>query len=1021
MKKIIFSLILFFSLTLFANYDPIINIPDANFKAKLLQASPSNQIASTQIPVFNQNNISWNVTSYSKIDINNDGEIQLSEALEIKWLKIDNSNISDLGIIGSFTNLQVLNCKENQLTSLNLTNLLNLKQINCNDNQLNNLNVIGLTNLNVLNCDGNQLTSLNVSGLSNLKFFNFTFNPISNLEAIGCINLTGGMILQNDFINLNLSGTGISDLAFSGSIVNNLNVSNCNNLQQLQCNGSQMTSLIANNCINLNYVECVGGELTIINVSDCPNLLTLRCQYNAINNLNLSGCVGLFDLNCYHNQLTNLNVSSCLNLQILDLSSNQISSLNVSSCINLQELYCGINQLTNLNVNNLQYLSKIACSNNPLTNLNVSGCLNLEELYCEETLLSTLELNNLNNLYLLKCDNNNLTNLNISGCNNLQYINCVNNQLVSLNLGSITNLISLNCSYNSLNNLNINGCINLYDLNFESNQLVNINLSNCSNLNSLHCDANLLSSLDLSSCINLNTLQCSYNPVISINIKNGINQNDLDLFDNPNLTYVCCDESELLSVQYDVGPNCQVNTYCSFTPGGNYNTISGQFKFDFDNNDCDEGDYPVINAKLSSPSFSGTNTIYANNQGQYNGFTLQGTHTIIPQIENQTLFNITPPTAQVTFANSNNNTQTQNFCITPNGNQMDVEVIFTPLNPARPGFDADYKIVYRNIGNQVANGEVALTYMHNLMSLVSSSVLPTSQTANIITWSYTNLLPFETRTINLTFNINSPTETPPVNNDDILDFTANISPVSNDINSLNNSHILNQTVVGSYDPNDKTCLQGNTPGPEFIGKYVHYLIRFENTGTFFAENVVVRDDIDLAKFDIDSLVVLDASHSMLNTKISNGNRVEFIFQGIQLPFPPSEERHGYVLFKIKTKSNLTVGSTFSNKANIYFDYNWPIITNDEVSTITLLGQPSFEFSEFLSLYPNPANDMINLSAKADINLQSIEIYNTLGQLLMALPNDSNERSIDVSHLNSGTYMISVNTDKGKGHTKFIKK
>jgi hypothetical protein len=228
-------------------------------------------------------------------------------------------------------------------------------------------------------------------------------------------------------------------------------------------------------------------------------------------------------------------------------------------------------------------------------------------------------------------------------------------------------------------------------------------------------------------------------------------------------------------------------------------------------------------------------------------------------------------------------------------------------------------------------------------------------------------------------------------------------------------------VVNAYDPNDKTCLQGNTPGPELIGQYVHYLIRFENTGTYFAENVVIRDDIDLTKFDINSLVVLDASHNMLVTRITNNNRVEFIFEGIQLPFPPSEERHGYVLFKIKTKADLTVGSTFSNQAGIYFDYNHPIITNNETSTFTVLGTPSFEFSDLIALYPNPANDVINLSAKAGINLKSIEIYNTLGQLLMALPNDSNERRIDVSHLTGGTYMIKVYTDQGQSHTKFVKK
>ena len=48
---------------------------------------------------------------------------------------------------------------------------------------------------------------------------------------------------------------------------------------------------------------------------------------------------------------------------------------------------------------------------------------------------------------------------------------------------------------------------------------------------------------------------------------------------------------------------------------------------------------------------------------------------------------------------------------------------------------------------------------------------------------------------------------------------------------IDNIFNLTQTVVNSYDPNDKTCLQGKTVSSEVIGEYVHYLIRFENTGS----------------------------------------------------------------------------------------------------------------------------------------------------------------------------------------------
>ena len=69
--------------------------------------------------------------------------------------------------------------------------------------------------------------------------------------------------------------------------------------------------------------------------------------------------------------------------------------------------------------------------------------------------------------------------------------------------------------------------------------------------------------------------------------------------------------------------------------------------------------------------------------------------------------------------------------------------------------------------------------------------------------------------------------------------------------------------------------------------------------------------IDLSKFDISTLIPTDASHSYI-TKISEGNKVEFIFENINLPFEDANN-DGYIAFKIKTKPTLVVGDSFENK------------------------------------------------------------------------------------------------------------
>ena len=214
------------------------------------------------------------------------------------------------------------------------------------------------------------------------------------------------------------------------------------------------------------------------------------------------------------------------------------------------------------------------------------------------------------------------------------------------------------------------------------------------------------------------------------------------------------------------------------------------------------------------------------------------------------------------------------------------------------------------------NASVNLAFDDAVLDFVSASQATTSQTTNNLTWALPNFQPLETRQILATLNVNSPTETPAVNNGDVLNYTASLTGNTDETPS-DNSAVLNQTVINSLDPNDKTCLEGSIVSPDMIGQYVHYKIRFENTGTSNAENIVVKDVIDTTKFDITSLVPFDSSHPFV-TRVISTNKVEFIFENINLHFDDANN-DGYVAFKIKTKPTMVVGDSFNNSANIYFD------------------------------------------------------------------------------------------------------
>ncbi len=443
-------------------------------------------------------------------------------------------------------------------------------------------------------------------------------------------------------------------------------------------------------------------------------------------------------------------------------------------------------------------------------------------------------------------------------------------------------------------------------------------------------------------------------------------------------------------------------------------SIQGTVRYDSNSNGCNASDPILPNQKITFTNGSVTGNFFADQTGAYNYYNVQaGNNTFTPVLANPSYFTVTPPSATVNLSTTSN-LFVQDFCIAPNGTHNDLEISIVPTTLARPGFNASYKITYRNTGTTTQNGSVTLNFNDNVMDLVAANPATTSGT-NMLSWNFTNLAPFESRDIFVDMNINSPAETPAVNAGDLLQFTAVVNGAS-DETAENNTFILRQIVVGSLDPNDKTCLQGNTLALADVGKYLNYVIRFENTGTANAEFIIVRDQIDTSKFDISTLTPLSGSHSF-TTRVFNTNQVEFIFQNINLPFDDANN-DGYVAFKIKTKPTLTVGTVINNTASIYFDYNLPIITNTAATTVALLGTPDFDFGSVFTLSPVPAKAVLTITAKQDVTVSSVNIYNTLGQLIQVTTNPG--ETIDVSGLKTGSYFIKIISDKGTASSKFIK-
>ena len=440
------------------------------------------------------------------------------------------------------------------------------------------------------------------------------------------------------------------------------------------------------------------------------------------------------------------------------------------------------------------------------------------------------------------------------------------------------------------------------------------------------------------------------------------------------------------------------------------NKIVGNVQFDSNFNGCDSLDYLASNISISTSSLSENLSTSTFENGFYQFHTDEGDYITSVTVPNYVSAN---PISNTSIFIGTGNIDTLNFCLTANQTINDLNISLYPIIDARPGFDATYQLVYHNVGTTQLNGTTTLEFNDTKLNFLTANEPITSQNNNTLTFDFENLNPFETRTIDLTFNVLPP---PTVNIDDLLNFTATINPIAGDFTEDDNIFTFNQTVIGSYDPNDIRVLEGEEVLIENADQYLHYIIRFQNTGTASAINVRVENILD-EKLDWNTIQLESYSHPN-RVEIKDGNEVSFIFDGIYLPDSTTNEpeSNGFIAYKIKPKSDIAIGDIISSTADIFFDFNEAVVTNTVMTEIVDPTSIKKDTQLRFSIFPIPTSGILMVQSESTI--AEIEIYDQLGQLVLT---KSNTSQIDLSTLNRGFYFCKVRDEKGDfGIKKVVK-
>jgi hypothetical protein len=86
-----------------------------------------------------------------------------------------------------------------------------------------------------------------------------------------------------------------------------------------------------------------------------------------------------------------------------------------------------------------------------------------------------------------------------------------------------------------------------------------------------------------------------------------------------------------------------------------------------------------------------------------------------------------------------------------------------------------------------------------------------------------------------------------------------------------------------------------------------------------------------------------------------------------------------------------------------------------------VGVAGYQLEQVISLYPNPASSNLYVWTREGVNVLFIEIYDLFGRLIQSLDAAGNPKSIHISGMSSGMYLMRITTDKGVITKKFVRR
>lgn len=153
--------------------------------------------------------------------------------------------------------------------------------------------------LRSLDCSGNRLASLDLSECEELQYLDCDDNALTRLGVGGCARLRELSAERNRILTLDLRGNALLERAFlDDNSFTSLFVRGCSSLVTLRCSNSNLTSIDLSGCTRLEAFRCPDAALASIRTAGCASLRSLTLDGNRFRTLDLRSCAGLEQVWC---------------------------------------------------------------------------------------------------------------------------------------------------------------------------------------------------------------------------------------------------------------------------------------------------------------------------------------------------------------------------------------------------------------------------------------------------------------------------------------------------------------------------------------------------------------------------------------------------------------------------------------------------------------------------------------------------------------------------------------------------